>query len=85
MISLPISREESIRIHEDWWGKCRSCRFWHGSDEPPRHVKWNPAPCTNPDSPLFQQETWTEGHCRKWDSFDIDLAFELMEKWSKND
>lgn len=84
---MSCSKEDSILIHEDWWGKCRSCRFWNGKDAKnfagritPR---WEPAKCENPASELYQQETWTEGHCPKWDSFDIETAFELMEEWNK--
>jgi len=78
-----MDKEESIRIHSDWWGKCRSCRFWQGTDNntgPIKHLRWNPGLCTQPDSPLFEQETWTEGHCEKWDSFDIETAFEIMQE-----
>lgn len=74
-----MNKEDSIRIHSDWWGKCRSCRFWHGTDEG-THLRWNPSPCTNPASDMFQQETWTEGHCNKWDSFDEEVAFEILEQ-----
>ena len=49
---MTIDRADSVRLHEDWWGKCRTCRFW--------------------------QVTTTEGHCRQWDSFDVDVALETM-------
>ena len=41
-------------------------------------IRWNPGPYSNKDSDMFGKETWTEGHCKKWDSFDFDTAFELM-------
>lgn len=72
-----MDKEESIRLHTDWWGKCRTCKHWDGkSDE--KHVRWLPAICENQKSDLFGQETWTEGHCPQWDSFDIDIALELL-------
>lgn len=74
-----MDKEESKRLHMDWWGKCRTCRFWQGTDEGD-NVRWNPGQCVNPESELYQQETWTEGHCVKWDSFDIDVAFEILEE-----
>lgn len=58
----------------DWWNKCRTCRFWQGDRE-----KMMPGLCSNPESDLHNEETWTEGHCEKWDSFDIETALKLME------
>ncbi len=82
MSNPPLGSNESKRLHLDWWGKCRTCRFWDGADkispregrEPMVQIRWEPAPCTNPASPLYGQETRTEGHCKKWDSFDVDVA-----------
>jgi hypothetical protein len=71
-----MDKQESRRIHEDWWGKCRTCAFWQGSDL----RRMVPGLCTNPISNLHGQITWTEGYCPKWDSFDIETAFELMEE-----
>ncbi len=71
-----ISKEESRRLHIDWWGKCRTCRFWASTD--PRRME--PAQCTNPRSNMLNQETWTEGHCPQWDSFDIDTALEVLDE-----
>ena len=79
-----MDKQESKRLHMDWWGKCRTCRFWQGtnagdgSGSMGNQTRWNPGLCNNPKSPLFEQETWTEGHCDKWDSFDIDVALEMM-------
>lgn len=81
-----ISKAESMRLHLDWWGNCRTCRFWHGTDKvssregAPDFVqpRWNDSPCTNPKSPLFGQECTTEGECKKWDSFDVDVALEAL-------
>jgi hypothetical protein len=80
-----MDREESIRLHMDWWGKCRTCRHWHGAaggllgEE-----RWEPALCENPVSDMYGKETWTEGECRKWDSFDIDVALELLSNGGSN-
>jgi hypothetical protein len=71
-----MDKKESIRLHTDWWGKCRTCLFWQGSDE----RRMANGICKNPKSDLFEQETWTEGHCKKWDSFDIETALELLEE-----
>lgn len=68
-------KEFSIRIHYDWWCMCRTCRFWTGSDV----TRMDPGICSNEKSALFKQETWTEGHCEKWDSYDIETAFEFLE------
>lgn len=82
-----ISKEESRRIHLDWWQKCRSCIFWTGADAgdgsgigPKNQPRWHPGLCTNPASDLYQHETWTEGHCPQWDSFDIDTALEMLQE-----
>jgi len=70
----------------DWWGKCRTCKYWHGADAGNgsgtigNQVRWLPAICTNPISDLYQQETWTDGHCNKWDSFDIDTALDILQE-----
>lgn len=76
MIVNETKKEFSIRIHQDWWGKCRTCISWKNSD----NERWSPGNCSNKNSVLFEQETWTEGHCPHWDSFDIETAIELMER-----
>lgn len=73
-----IDKEESKRLHLDWWGKCRTCVFWGGTDEN-KNLRWNPGPCNNLKSKFYEKITWTEGYCEKWDSFDIDTAFEILE------
>lgn len=82
-----MNKETSRRLHMDWWGKCRTCRHWHGADAgdgsdtaADNQPRWHPANCENPDSDLFGQETWTEGYCPKWDSFDLETAYEMMEE-----
>lgn len=71
---LPLlNSKESYRLHEDWWGKCRTCEFWKSED------RWEPGLCQNKKSPMFEQETWTEGHCQNWDSFDYHTALKILE------
>ena len=70
-----MNKEESKRIHMDWWGKCRTCAFWQGSDE----TRMEPGVCTNQASELHEQETWIDGYCVKWDSFDIETALEMLD------
>jgi len=64
---------ESVRIHMDWWGKCRTCKHWSGD-----RGTMKPGSCLNPASDMHEKETWTEGHCKEWDSFDVDAAIEVM-------
>lgn len=71
-----MTKKESLMLHYDWWGQCRTCVSWQVSDS----TRSGPAICKNPESPLYNTETWTEGHCDKWDSFDIETALELLEK-----
>jgi hypothetical protein len=73
-----MNSEESYRLHEDWWGKCRTCEFWSSED------RWKPGLCNNQKSLLFQQETWTEGHCSEWDSFDYPIALQLLDDEAAN-
>jgi hypothetical protein len=87
VVNRPVSKQESVRLHEDWWGKCRTCRFWNGADkvreregrEPLVSLRWEDSPCENPMSPWFGQVTSTEGECSKWDSFDVDTALAVIE------
>ena len=80
-----MNKEQSKLIHMDWWGKCRTCRFWQGTDvgngdgTMSNQVRWKDGPCSNPSSDLYIQETSIEGHCSKWDSFDIETALEILK------
>ena len=68
MKPIRVSHDESVRLHEDWWGKCRTCRFWHGADEVrPREgttplimIRWHDARCENPRSSLVGEVTTTK-------------------------
>ena len=75
---------EAIRLHLDWWGKCRTCSFWTGPREsrlelPHKLPLENFGKCTNPKSDLFKGSTWTEGHCKEWDTYDIEAAVALLD------
>lgn len=66
----------SQHLHIEYWGECLTCRFWTGL----RHsAVQQSARCTSADSPLANQLTKSYGYCPKWDSFDIDVAFQVMQ------
>lgn len=80
---IMVSRDESVLLHRDWWGKCRTCRFWHGADDESFApeillVRWRDSECENPASTEFGQKMDHDGQCGKWDSFDVDVALEVM-------
>ena len=66
---------EAIRLHLDWWGKCRTCSFWEGD----RTQVKNPAWCGNALSALFRSDVHAEGHCKEWDTYDIEAAVALLD------
>jgi len=70
-----MSDEEVYRWHEDWWNQCRTCKFWNGD-----RVLMDDGPCDNEKSDLFQISTTSSGECPKWDSFDTEIAFKLLEE-----
>lgn len=76
---MAYSAEESRRLHQDWWGKCRTCLYWKGTDE----SRMAAGVCDNPKSDMHGKETWTDGHCRKWDSYDICVALEMLQESEK--
>jgi len=71
-------KEESYRIHLDWWGKCRTCKFWGGIKESIKDGL-----CNNVDSDLFNVETTIDGYCSKWDTFDEDTAYDVLIYWEQ--
>ncbi len=75
-----MDREESIRIHLDWWEKCMTCHYWYGD-----RLKTGLADgeCMNDASTLYKKPTTCQGHCPKWDTFDPDVAFGLLELWEQ--
>jgi hypothetical protein len=77
-----ISPAESLRLHTDWWGKCLTCRHWqtkvvmlHGE----LSRSQEPGLCGFEKSDLAGQETWIEGHCGWWDSYDVDTALRILD------
>lgn len=85
-----MEKEESRRLHLDWHGKCRTCKFWQGTDELNenkeviRH-RWKSGPCINPESPFYQLNLFTEGYCQEWSSFDPEVENELFKKEMENE
>jgi hypothetical protein len=78
-----IDKQESIRLHEDWWGQCRTCRFWEAPEGKGLHgVLTRPNLgeflCVSPLSKVSGQLTGSDGGCSKWDSFDTDTALEVL-------
>jgi hypothetical protein len=65
----------SFDLHLDWWGKCRTCAFWVGDRQ-----KGFMGGCSNPKSDLGGTPTSTEGYCKKWDSYDIETALDIMRR-----
>ena len=80
-----MERAESIRLHLDWWGKCRTCAHWRSQSRLTPWPMYNRGVCLNPQSPFGDgiQETHSDGYCKKWDTFDEDVAFALMTIWER--
>jgi hypothetical protein len=68
-----LAESEKLRIHIDWWGKCRTCTHWSGD-----RVSMKEGPCVAPGGPLQGQVTWTEGHCAAWTTFDAAIAAQAL-------
>lgn len=73
-VTFVFLRGESIRLHLDWWGKCRTCAWWKGD-----RTTQEAGPCSNEESPLFYQTTWSEGRCTEWASFDMEVAMTVLD------
>lgn len=77
-----ISRDESLRLHEDWWGKCWTCRFWtadmSGTDDVKARAWERVARCSNAKSQMVNVVMDTDGHCGQWDSWDVDMALRVI-------
>jgi hypothetical protein len=69
-----MDHDESKRIHQDYWGQCRTCRWWGGD-----RASGMEGRCTSPRSELSGSLTQRNGYCEnEWDSFDVDVALEIM-------
>ena len=65
---------EALRLHLDWWGKCLTCQHWRGDRE-----QLEDGLCDQSLSDLGGQITTSEGWCKKWDSYAIDEATEILQ------
>jgi hypothetical protein len=80
--STPETSEEfSLRIHIDWWGKCRTCKEWDGE-----RVKGFMGRCQHPLAAFRGCETDSDGPrtkdlrpCPDWESYDEDGALAALE------
>lgn len=87
MTKLPVHHpyaSEAIRLHVDWWGKCRTCKWWDPVDAQREAVSWDERGaltgiCRGKKSVLFDVMTGPEGDCVEWDSYDVDAAIVVME------
>ena len=73
-----MDKAESRRLHLDWWEKCRTCNHWGSSLRGNSEL----AHCLMKQSPLYGNQTASNGHCPKWDSFDLDTALEVLDAGS---
>lgn len=64
--------DEQIMWEYMW--ECRSCAFWKKTDIIGVHKA-----CSKKDGPFFNMEVFPSGTCDKWDPFDADLCFRVME------
>jgi hypothetical protein len=71
---------EPVRLHLDWWGQCRTCRYWQTEEREGRGSF--DGECKSLSSPLRGQTTSTEGECPAWDSYDEDAALEVLYRES---
>lgn len=74
--NVETEKEISVRIHYDWWGKCRTCKHWQGNRVDPKTL--SDGTCQSGKSQLSQQQTTWNGHCNMWDTYDIDTAIEVL-------
>lgn len=70
-------KSESFRIHLDWFGQCRTCKYWKGNRD-----TMEDGPCDNALSPLYARTLWTSDECSYWDTFDEETACEVIDYWN---
>ena len=76
-------RKESVRLHLDWTGKCKTCQFWNVPDGT-AIVRGSSGTslaifeCSNVRSAQNGRKMDSEGNCPQWDCFDVDTALEAM-------
>lgn len=71
--------KEAVRVHFDWYGKCRTCKFWC-SDNGRQVFDQKGWRCDCESSVLYNKETWWDGHCEKWETFYLDAAKEAIKQ-----
>jgi len=69
--------EFSLRIHIDWWGKCRTCKEWDGE-----RVQGFQGKCDHPQGVFRGSTTTSEGRCPDWESYDYEGACAALD-WDK--
>lgn len=83
MTKLPVFHPEgeAVRLHEDWFGQCRTCKHWQAERREALSVKQrgsHDGVCGCEASPGFEKRTGTEDRCEEWDSYDADAALRVM-------
>ena len=71
---LKILNSESLRLHMDWWGKCRTCDFWKG-----QRKTMEDGMCDQPQGDFGGEITTSEGHCGNWETYDSEVALEILQ------
>ena len=69
---MTTNKAEAARLLVDWWGECRTCRFWSGEIA-------RAAPCTNERSPNHGYPVESDGYCPQWDPKNLDVALRVLE------
>jgi len=83
---MKVTPEESKWLHTDWWGQCRTCKHWSGQRGRRLHLvgeeiyRDRVGTCYSNDSPFYLRHVRRNGYCSEWDSFDLDVAIEVMEE-----
>ena len=75
-----VTPEESKRLHLDWWGKCRTCKWWSTPTNPTVRPNMDGFTCLAEDSTLHLKSTTSNGYCGEWDSFDPDVALKVLSE-----
>ena len=70
---------EKVRLHLDWWGQCRACKFWKDSG---KRENLGEHECECKSSDLYRKITTSSGFCKKWDTFDMEAA-EIVMNWDR--
>jgi hypothetical protein len=78
--------EESRRLHLDWGGQCRTCKYWDGDDKiserpgttPLIQLRWFPSKCNNAKSIHHGKMVRSGESCPKWHSFDISFMNKMI-------